>query len=124
MNWCRENDIKITGKIKSDMEAGLKSNPMYDQYVAGEEHHKFGVVDGFISAARHWNAMRGHGQGMTWDNLETFVDYYWNKAEVPGTHTTREEMIKDEDLEEALIAKNLYANEVKYERREQLHPET
>jgi hypothetical protein len=118
--WAEKNKIPIRGGITADKEKALQSLQQYTTHTAKLEHHKFGVVDGFIQAARYWNENNGFGKGITWERLKNFIDQVWNKSKVNFMNCTREEMLYSEDLEETYICKNIYYNLNKLENRKDI----
>jgi hypothetical protein len=124
--WADSLGIPHT-RFKADAERGLEGMGIFEQFVADREHHKFGPIDSFVSAARRWSANQGH-QGLPEHVMDKFVNEIWNKSVFPGIKNTkkgnrgittnREEMVQDRDLEETYIAKGLYYNLNKRQNRD------
>jgi hypothetical protein len=118
-DFCKGDNMKVV-KIISDKERGLTGLELYEQFTAREEHHKFGIVDGFMNAVRYWNENQGYGRGITLEHLKEFIERHWNEAPIPCIGCTRYEMAHDEDLEKAYICRMLYGNIERYNRRDEI----
>jgi hypothetical protein len=118
-SYAQGENMKVV-KIISDKERGLTGLDLYEQYTAREEHHKFGIVDGFMNACRYWNENQGYGKGITLEHLQEFIERHWNEATIQGVGCTRYEMAHDEDLEKAYICRMLYGNIERTNRRDEI----
>jgi hypothetical protein len=119
--WCEEEKHKYPiVKIISDYEGGMANIAGIERHVAKENHKRFGIIDGFVNAARQWNWAQGYGAHLTPLHFRHFVNNVWNKDLVRGTQYTREQMIANSDYEEEYIAKCIYFNADQLERRREV----
>jgi hypothetical protein len=107
-------------EIVTDMEKGITA--MYDnrikQFVAKENHHILGPVDGFVNALRQWNWKITGEKAVDYNHFQVFIKDVWNIDIVPGTEFRRCDMVKDPNKEECYICSQIYNNQTKIKNRE------
>jgi len=116
--WCAQHHFPVV-KIISDYEGGMAQIADIERHVAQGNHHRFGIIDGFVNAARQYSWANGDGGELIPSHFANFVNNVWNKDLVRGTNHTREQMIQNPNFEEEYIAKCIYYNADQLERRQE-----
>lgn len=128
-SFPQEKHIPIN-KIQAEFH---RTNAISGKDIEHQNHRLFTRIDSFMSALRRYAANvynKSHNSSINlqgnshydelyipYDVLQEFI-HEWNQHTIPNVKCTREEMMRDPDLEKAFICMALYANRDKARMRD------